>query len=208
MQLGGENKIRVDRCCLPTPEPSQFWTNVSVKRSIDLNDVEEPSQEFNGMNFLARYFGWVEDSVPVLIRPASSSNADSRRGIHRTAGQMPQISTSAERKLRPVWGGHSCPPMPRIPVSLSLALGRRQHFDELMSKILDYVQAPSTPERRHARNVEIGVQQVLPMRWGLHQRLKGFFNAPMISNVFSGGIDRQPGVVQPWHQGTLAFELM
>ena len=87
MQLGRENKIRIDRRCLPAPEPSQFWPDVSVKRSIDFDDVEEASQKFYGMNFLARYFGRLEDSVPVFIRPAGSPDADSRSVFH-AAGQL------------------------------------------------------------------------------------------------------------------------
>src|SRR3981189_3660104 len=111
MQFGRENKIRIDRRRLPAPEPSQFWPDVSVKRSIDFDDVEEASQKFYGMNFLARYFGRVEDSVPVFIRPAGSSNADSRRRVHEQGGQMSQVSTGMERKLKSQCGpAISCQP--------------------------------------------------------------------------------------------------
>src|SRR5258706_6209791 len=100
MQLRCENKIRIDRRCFPAPQSSQFRTDVSVKRSIDFDDVEEASQKFYGMNFLARYFGRVEGSVPVFIRPAGSSNTDSRRRVHEQGGQMSHVSTGVERKLK------------------------------------------------------------------------------------------------------------
>ena len=48
--------------------------------------------------------------------------------------------------------------------TLSLPLGGRQDFRQLMSEILDHVEPPVAPERRHPRDIEIGIEQILPVR--------------------------------------------
>jgi len=77
-----------------------------------------------------------------------------------------------------------------------------------MSEILDHVETPMTPERRHASDIEIGIEQVLPVWCGLHQCFEGFFRARVISNVFSCLIDPQTRFAQPRHQRRLAVKLM
>src|SRR5258706_3603006 len=111
MQLRCENKIRIDRRCFPAPQSSQFRTDVSVKRSIDFDDVEEASQKFNGMNFLTRYFGRVEGPVPVFIRPASSANADSRRRVHEQQARCRRLARVWREELKSQCGAEtSCQP--------------------------------------------------------------------------------------------------
>src|SRR5208283_5664846 len=56
VQLRGEKKIRIDRRSLPRPQTPQFRPYVSIKRSVDFDDVEESRQKFYGMNFLPRDF--------------------------------------------------------------------------------------------------------------------------------------------------------
>jgi hypothetical protein len=77
-----------------------------------------------------------------------------------------------------------------------------------MSEILDHVEPPMVPERRHAGDIEIGIEQVLPVWCGLHQCFEDFFRARVISDVFSGLIDPQARIPQPRHQGRLAVKLM
>ena len=46
MQLGGENKIRIDCCSLSRPQTPELRSYVSVKRSIDFDDIEESREKF------------------------------------------------------------------------------------------------------------------------------------------------------------------
>ena len=70
-------------------------------------------------------------------------------------------------------------------------LGRWDDFWQRTSEILDHVEPPMAPKCGKAGNVEIGVEQVLPVRCRLHQRFEGFFRARIESDVFSRLIDVQ-----------------
>lgn len=52
-------------------------TDVSVEGSVDLDDVEESREIFNGMNFLARDLGGARDAVPIFCRTSPRC----RRGL-------------------------------------------------------------------------------------------------------------------------------
>src|SRR5258707_11007204 len=99
MQLRGEKKMWIDRRHLPRPQPPQFRAYVSVKRSVDFDDVEKPRQKFDRLNFLSRHFGWIENPVPFFIRPAGSPNADSRIRFH-TRGPRAEVSNALSRSHR------------------------------------------------------------------------------------------------------------
>ena len=77
-----------------------------------------------------------------------------------------------------------------------------------MSEILNHVEPSMTPERRHSGDIEVGVEQILPVWCGLHQCFEGFFRARIERYVFSRLIDPQTRFSKPRHQGRLAVELM
>src|ERR1700676_724133 len=112
MQFRGEEKIWIDRPCLPRPQTPQFRPYVSIKRSVDFDDVEESREKFDRMYFLPRHFRRIQNAVPVFIRPAGSPNADSRSMFH-TGGSV--VEGSDARRLahrscgRPMWRGRPRP---------------------------------------------------------------------------------------------------
>src|ERR1700746_976362 len=76
VQLRGEYEIRIGRN-LPYPELRQFGFDVPVKRSIDLDHVEEVGEVLEGVDLLSGDFRRVEDALPVLVGPSGHTDANS-----------------------------------------------------------------------------------------------------------------------------------
>src|SRR5258708_668135 len=83
MQLGGENKVRIDVLGDARPQLCQYGLDVSEERSIDLDGVETARNQFQRMLLPAMHSGRVEDAVPVLVGPPGRAHADLGAGIHQ-----------------------------------------------------------------------------------------------------------------------------
>src|SRR6266403_3350602 len=82
------------------------------------------------------------------------------------------MAARCRRLAQGVWGRHflRLPSGQALSVSrwcgqLSLFLGSRQDFRQLMSELLDHVKRPMAPERRHPGDIEIGIEEVLSVWW-------------------------------------------
>jgi lauroyl/myristoyl acyltransferase len=76
MQFGGESKTWIHRLRFPYPEFGKMRLYVTVERGVDLHHVKTARQNFEGMLLAMLHSGRVEDSFPVLVRPASSADSD------------------------------------------------------------------------------------------------------------------------------------
>src|ERR1700690_1811349 len=113
VQLCRKKKIGIDRRCLPRPEAPQLGTYVSIKRSVDFDDIKELRQKFNRMDLLPRNFRWIQNSVPVLIRPPGSPYADSRRRFHTGAPDARRLAQGNVKESSPEGASDLSPALQR-----------------------------------------------------------------------------------------------
>src|ERR1035438_8060336 len=73
----------------------------------------------------------------------------------------------------------------RSPKRRFLGQGRSRDYRQPGRKILHDVEAAVAPEGREARGIEGRIEQVAPVRGGLHQRFEGLFRARVVSDIFS-----------------------
>ena len=93
--LAVKTKFGIDGLRFAAPEAAEFGADVSVKRSVDFDDVEKAGEIFDGMDFLARDFGRVENAVPIFVRPAGGADADSRGLFHNAQARWGKSSTGS-----------------------------------------------------------------------------------------------------------------
>ena len=64
------------------PEFRQVRLDVSVEGRVDLDHVDAARQDIERMLFAVLHPGRIEDSLPVFVRPAGSTDADLRGYFH------------------------------------------------------------------------------------------------------------------------------
>src|SRR5437868_11315997 len=83
VQLRRENKVRIHSSRLAAPDPCQFRFDVTVKRSIDLDHIEEPRHVLQRMDFFSLHSGRIKDPFPVLVGPPGRADPDLAINSHR-----------------------------------------------------------------------------------------------------------------------------
>src|SRR5215469_4336979 len=114
VQLGGEEKLRIDRRYSLAPQLGHFRLQRTVKRGVDLGGIEESRQILQGMQLPPLHPRRIEDSFPIFIRPPRRADANGRvRGtlprhtLRRTvciSRSHEQEAAGAKRERSTRWG--------------------------------------------------------------------------------------------------------
>ena len=79
IQLGREKKIGVHGRDPAAPELGELGLDRSVERRVDLGGIEEAGEIFKRMQLAVLHTGWIEDTFPVFVGPASSAETNGVR---------------------------------------------------------------------------------------------------------------------------------
>jgi len=79
IQLGREQKIGVHGRDPAAPELGELGLDRSVERRVDLGGVEKAGEIFKRMQLAVLHPGWIEDTFPIFVGPASGAEANGVR---------------------------------------------------------------------------------------------------------------------------------
>src|SRR5437899_5050740 len=97
VKRGREEESWIDGGDLPSPKLGQLGLQRPVKGCVDLGGIEEAGEIFERMHLPLPHARWIENALPVFIRPPRRADADRRTWVE----------SPTSRFRAPVWIGRS-----------------------------------------------------------------------------------------------------